>query len=98
MKAFISKRAAGAAERIDARWRERADHPGTFARELLDAIELLEGTRGPGSPWPTARHPSLKRLLLPRSRCHVYFEIDDASEVIQILHVWDSRRERPPKL
>ncbi len=98
MKAYISKRAARAADRIDARWREHADDAGIFAREFLEAVERLETTRGVGSPFPTARHPALKRILLPRSRCHVYFEVDAASEIIRILHLWDGRRERAPKL
>jgi hypothetical protein len=98
VKAFLSRRAARAAERIDARWRERADDPGIFAREFLDAIELLESSRGPGAPFPTRKHPSLKRMLLRKSRCHIYFEIDDATQTIQILHIWDGRRERAPKL
>ena len=98
MKAFISKRAARAAERIDARWRDFAGDPGVFAREFLEAIELLETTRSPGSPFPTARHPSLKRLLLRRSRCNLYFEVDEAKQMICILQIWDGRRERPPKL
>lgn len=98
MKAFISKRALRAADRIDARWRESADDPGIFARELLEAVERLETTFGVGAPFSTPRHPSLKRLLLPKSRCHVYFETDDAKQTIQILHIWDARRERAPKL
>ena len=81
--------------RIDARWREDADHPEIFAREFLDAIEFLETARGPGSPFPTLRHP-MKRLLR-KSRCHIYFEIDDPKQAIQILHVWDGRRESAPK-
>lgn len=98
MKAFISKRAARAAERIDARWRERADHPATFAYEFLDAIERLEASGGVGTPFPTSRRPNLKRVLLPRSRCHVYFEVDESRREVHILHVWDGRRERGPKL
>jgi len=98
VKAFISKRATRAAERIDARWRDFAGDPGIFARELLEAIERLETTHSPGSPFPTARHPSLKRLLLRKSRCHLYFEIDEPKQMIRILHIWDGRRERPPKL
>lgn len=98
MKAFVSKRASRAAERIDERWRQNADDPGSFAREFLEAIELLETSRGPGSPFPTEKHPSLKRLLLRKSRCHIYFEIDDSKQMIQILHVWDGRRERAPKI
>lgn len=98
MKAFISKRAARAAERIAARWAKHADHPGVFSHEFLEAIELLETTRGPGAPFPTPRYPKLKRLLLRKSRCHLYFEIDEPAQLIRILHVWDGRRERPPKL
>ncbi len=98
MKAFLSRRAARAAERIDARWREHADDPGIFARELLEAIEFLETSRGPGSPFPTPKHPLLKRTLLRKSRCHIYFEIDDANQTIYILQIWDGRRERAPKL
>ena len=95
MKAFLSKRAARAADRIDARWRQHADHPGIFASEFLEAIELLETTGTPGSPFPTVKHPALKRLLLRKSRCHIYFEIDEANQTIQILHIWDGRREAP---
>jgi hypothetical protein len=98
VKAFISKRAAQAAERIAARWRRDALYPDVFSRELLEAIDLLETTRSPGSPFPTARRPHLKRLLLRKSRCHIYFEIDEPGQMIRILHVWDGRREHPPKL
>lgn len=98
MKAFISKRAARAAERIDARWRKQGDYPDLFAREFAEAIDRLETAPGPGGLFPTAKHPALKRLLLPQSRCHIYFEIEESKQTIRILHVWDGRRERAPKL
>ncbi|HVK82699.1 MAG TPA: hypothetical protein VM513_01260 [Kofleriaceae bacterium] len=98
MKAYISKRAARAAERIHEGWRQRADHPNTFSVELLAAIESLETSGGFGTSYPTARHPQLRRVLLPKSRCHVYFEVDEGKQVINILHVWDGRRERGPSL
>jgi hypothetical protein len=98
VKAYLSKRAVLAAERIDAQWRERADDPGVFARELLASVELLESSRVPGAPYPTAKRPALRRLLLRKSLCHLYFEIDEASQTIQILHIWDGRRQRGPKL
>jgi hypothetical protein len=98
VKAFLSKRAARAADRIDERWRERADDPGIFAREFLEAVERLETTQGVGQAFPTSRRPLLKRVLLPKSRCHIYFEIDETKQRIQILQVWDGRRERTPKM
>lgn len=98
MKAFISKRAARAADRIDARWRGHADDPAVVAREFLEAVERLESTQGVGSSFRTARHPALRRILLPKSRCHISFEIDEAKQAIKILHIWDGRREQAPKL
>lgn len=98
MKVFISKRARQAAERIDVRWRADADHPDTFAREFLAAIDFLESASAPGSPFPTAKRPALKRFLLPKAHCHIYFETDEAQQVVRVLHVWDGRRARPPKL
>jgi hypothetical protein len=98
VKAYVSKRAARAVERIDARWREHADDRGLFAAEFLTAVERLESTPTPGSPFPTPNRPELRRLLMPKSRCHVYFEIDHVKQTILILHIWDGRRERAPKL
>jgi hypothetical protein len=98
VKAYLSKRAARAVERIDARWRAHADDPGIFAAEFLAAVAQLESATTPGSPFPTAKRPALRRLLMSRSRCHIYFEIDETNEAIQILHIWDGRRERAPKL
>lgn len=96
MRVAISKRAARAVERIDAWWKANADYPEVFAREFLHLVEELETTRGIGAAFPAARHPELRRAVLAKSRCHVYFE--RVEEVIRILHVWDGRRGRPPQL
>ena len=98
MKVFISARARQAAERIDARWRKRADYPKTFADEFLATIDLLESVGSCGSPSPTTRRPGLKRVLMPKSHCHLYFEVDERQRMIRLLHVWDGRRERAPRL
>jgi plasmid stabilization system protein ParE len=96
MRVLISKRAARAAERIDDRWRQHADYKLLFADEFGAAIELLATTPTPGSSVPTDKRPGLKRLLLSKSRCHLYFEI--VGDTIRILHVWHASRERAPKL
>ena len=69
-----------------------------FAREFLEAIERLETTQGVGQAFPTLLRPSLRRVLLPKSRCQMYFEIDEPKQRIKILQIWDGRRERAPKL
>jgi hypothetical protein len=98
VKAYVSKRAARAAERLAARWREYADYPDVFALEFREMVEILESTHSPGSLCPTRAHPRLKRILLRKSHCHAYFEIDERHQRIQILQLWDARRGRPPKL
>jgi hypothetical protein len=59
---------------------------------------LLESRTTTGLPFPTAKKSALRRLLMPKSKCHLYFEIDEANATIRILHIWDARRERAPKL
>jgi plasmid stabilization system protein ParE len=98
VKAYLSKRAERSAERIAARWHKNADDPDVFAREFLEGVTLLETTQSPGAQCATKAHPGLKRILLRKSRCHVYFEINERKQRIQIISVWDARRGRPPKL
>jgi hypothetical protein len=98
VKVSLTLRAAQSFERISARWRKFADSPSVFAREFLHVTHLLETTRSPGAPWPSKRHPDAKRILMPKSSCHVYFKVDDENEHIRILEIWDARRKHPPKL
>jgi plasmid stabilization system protein ParE len=98
VKVELSRRAQRAIARIDTYWREHADHPDVFYREILDAVEYLETVSSPGTPCPTPKRPKLKRVLLEKSRCHIYFELEPASEVVRVLTVWDGRRERGPRL
>jgi len=65
---------------------------------MLKAIEHLETVSSPGTPCPTNRRPQLKRILLEKTKCHVYFVSDQNKQRIDVLHVWDGRRERLPAL
>lgn len=98
MKVDVSKRAQRASDRIDARWAKHGDDPKLYARELLEAIGHLETVAAPGTPWPTAKRADVRRLLLPKSKCHLYFEIDKRKQVVKLLRIWDGRRGRPPSL
>ena len=98
MKVELSKRAQRAVTRIDARWRKHADHPELFLEEMLEVVEHLETVSNPGTPCPTKRRPQLKRMLLEKTKCHLYFVSDEGKQRIDVLHVWDGRRERLPTL
>jgi hypothetical protein len=73
LRVDLSKRAQRAIIQIDARWRKRADHPELFIEEMLETVEHLETVSNPGTPCPTERRPQLKRMLLEKTQCHVYF-------------------------
>jgi ParE-like toxin of type II ParDE toxin-antitoxin system len=94
----ISKRARRDAIRFDAWWREHRDSRELFAQEFQEAIDLLETEPAPGTAHPTTRRPNLRRVLLMKTKRHVYFEIFEREQVARILCVWGAPRERGPKL
>ena len=98
MKVELSKRAQRAVARIDAHWQKHAYLPALFFEEMLDVIDHLETVSNPGTPCPTRRRPQLKRMLLEKSKCHLYFVSDERKQRIDVPHVWDGRRERLPAL
>jgi hypothetical protein len=98
LKVELSTRAQRAITRIDARWRKRADPPELFFEEMPEVVEHLETVSNPGTPCPTNRRPQLKRILMEKTKCHLYFVSDERKQRIDVLHVWDGRRERLPAL
>jgi hypothetical protein len=94
----FSKRAQRSIERIDTRWRKSADYPDLFRAEMDELIEHLETVSNPGTPCKSQRRPGLKRMLLEKTKCHVYFVVNERRQWLEVLDVWDGRREQPPKL
>jgi hypothetical protein len=98
VKVEISKRARRNAERIDAWWRKHRDAGDLFATEFQEAIHFLETVADAGTPRPTVRRPRLRRLLLKRTRRHIYFELHEQEQTIRVVSGWGATRERAPKL
>jgi len=98
VKVEIARRAQRSIARIDTRWRKQADHPEIFRAEIDQAIDHLETVSSPGTPCGTPSRPGLRRLLLEKTKCHMYFFVNEQSQWIEVIQVWDGRRERPPKL
>ena len=98
MRVKISRRAQRSIERIDVRWRKEADYPEIFRGEVDEVIEQLETVSGPGTPCGTAARPHLKRVLLEKSKCHVYFVVNEREQWIEVIQIWDGRRQDRPKL
>ncbi|HTM44168.1 MAG TPA: hypothetical protein VL137_04390 [Polyangiaceae bacterium] len=99
MKVKFTPRGDLRAQNANAWWRKnRPDTAGLFAEELGQAVKNLETIAHVGTPHPTERRPHLMRLLLEKTRCHLYFELDEKKEEIRILMIWGAPRGRDPKL
>ena len=84
---------------MDAWWREhRPGAPDLFALELAEAATLIAGTPAVGATYTTRRGRTFRRLLMPKTKNHVYFQIDEARALVIIHAVWGAPRGRGPKL
>lgn len=95
MTSVIGKRAALQVECINARWREHRDDKTLFVREYLAMLDHRETVPGAGRPWPTKKRPDLKRVLVEKTRVHMYFQVSTKKQEIVILALWDGRDVRP---
>jgi hypothetical protein len=96
---MISAPAGMQADRIDRWWRKnRPASPGVFALELAEAWRFLAATPELG-PIYVQRHGVLvRRVLLRKSKNHVYYEIDRTNDHVMILAVWGGPKGRGPAL
>lgn len=99
MKVKFTPRGDLRAQNAAAWWRNnRPDTSELFTEELAQAVKDLETIPQLGTRHPTARRPQLMRLLLEKTKCHVYFEVDTKQEEIRILMIWGAPRGEEPKL
>lgn len=99
MKLRVGKRAQKQAANIEHWWVEhRAASPDLFAGELEQTFHHICSVSVAGVGWPTPRRPTLRRILMPRSQSHVYFEIHEQTQTVHVLAIWGAPRGTTPKL
>lgn len=80
-------------------WRaNRSAAPSMFIDELQAALELISALPRVGRAVRHPRRRGVRRVLLRRSRVHVFYQYDAASDVIRIAAVWGAVRGAPPPL
>ena len=99
MKLVLTPEAERQASEMDSWWRShRPDARDLFARELAEARELILATPTIGVMYTTRTGKTARRVLLPKTRNHVYFEVDEDRNVVIVLAVWGAPRRRGPRL
>lgn len=95
----FSRTATSHVAEINDWWLEnRTAAPDLFHDELAATVELLAGTPNIGTAYKLSREPDVRRIVIGRSRYHVYWRLDAASRTVTIMAVWHSAREKGPPL
>jgi hypothetical protein len=99
MKLLFTPQAERQAEEMDFWWREHRPGVGDlFARELVEARNLITGAPAAGSVYSTRSGKLYRRVLMPKTKNHVYFEVDEARDLVIVHAIWGAPRGRGPKL
>jgi plasmid stabilization system protein ParE len=76
---------------INAWWRDnRPAAPDLFLLELRATVSIAALSPTLGAPAGDLRLAGVRRLILPRTRYHVYYRV--AGQVLEILAVWHAVR------
>ncbi len=95
MKVEFADEARADVARIDAWWRaNRSAAPDLFTNELERASLALEDNPALGVPYQPK--PGVRRMLLRRTRYHLYF-VEEPRRVL-VVAVWGANRGRDPSL
>jgi hypothetical protein len=65
---------------------------------LAEARAMIARTPEMGTVYTQRHAAAARRVLLPRTKNHVYYEIDRKNGVLTILAVWGAPKGRGPKL
>lgn len=99
MRIAVTPEAAAQLETRKRWWRQ--NRPATadlFDVEFLQAVALIAES---STLFPVVAEIGtrrVRRMLLERTACHLYFEIDETAVVVRILSAWGARQGTPPSL
>lgn len=77
-------------------WIKNRDHRELFATELGRTLRILSILPGVGAIQGTTKSHVLRRILVRKIACHLYYTSDDDQVVVRA--VWGARRERGPSV
>ncbi|MEM9454389.1 MAG: type II toxin-antitoxin system RelE/ParE family toxin [Myxococcota bacterium] len=96
----VSSQAVEQARQAQQWWEtNRAAAPSLLHDELAKGLQRLAELPESGPPYPNARVPGVRRLLLRKCQYHIYYVYDaQESGLVVVLAIWSARRGRGPRL
>ena len=98
MKIVLLDEAQQRFEAEDRWWRDNRDAKELFFTEFQDVLRQLSSTPGVGQRYRRARGKLIQRVLMTKTRCHVYYFHDQEHDLVEIHSIWGARRRRGPTL
>jgi len=96
---LLAPAASAHLEEINQWWLgNRPAAPFLVATEFDAARDQLANVPDSGVPYRPHRHTGVRRLLMPRSRYHLFDTIDHPRQVVTILAIWHVSRGSGPRL
>jgi plasmid stabilization system protein ParE len=96
---IVAPRARAHARQIDEWWREnRPDAQALFESELEAAFVRIAATPLAVAVYRENKGRAVRRLLMPRTSYHVFFEVNERERKVHVLAVWHAARGRGPRL
>ncbi|MBK9259119.1 MAG: type II toxin-antitoxin system RelE/ParE family toxin [Polyangiaceae bacterium] len=98
-RVIVTEMAREQVREISRWWKaNRPQRPNLFREELAGARHLLLRIPNAGSRYRLSKYPNVRRLLLLRTRHHVYYVVNETQRLVTILAVWHTSREYGPPL
>jgi plasmid stabilization system protein ParE len=85
-------------EAEDRWWREHRDAKELFVTEFEEVLRQVASTPDIGQRYRRAGGKLIQRMLMRKTRCHVYYFQDPQRELVEIHSIWGARRQRGPAL
>jgi hypothetical protein len=79
-------------------WREHRDAKDVFLDEFQDVLRQIASTPGLGQRYRRAGGKLIQRMLMKKTRGHVYYVHDSERDIVEIHSIWGARRRRGPTL
>jgi plasmid stabilization system protein ParE len=95
----VAPRAQAQIDEVVAWWKiNRQAAPMLVLDEFEAAAERLTIALLIGAIYRHSTFRSVRRLLLPRIRYHIYYEVYEASGLVRVVASWHTARRRGPRL
>jgi len=98
MRVRITPEAQAQLEERKRWWRQHRDKaPDLFDREFVAATQRISSSPMSFPVFTEKRGRSIRRCLMPKTECHLYFEILDDRSEISVVAAAGGRRGKQPR-